>query len=154
MPVAGATVKEVKQLWCRELCIPVIRHGGTVHGEIKGCYQRTYVNGTSDDDLHCRPCLTIPIPQLFVLNGFTGKKQYEENYARIGEIWIQYSVGAYVRCQTWTPFGIPKTTKLLWEEFSKVDINSRSLLLDHFHMHQNRYLKILRQMKAMTSEIS
>lgn len=131
--IAGATVKEVKESVVSGALYSCYTAWHLVHGTIKDKIKALTI-GSLDDQLLEHMLMTDNADyQMFVLKRFSNR-QYNQYYARIAEI---FGDGIPV-VRTFIVKNLPETIwdsesaqRAFWEHFSNIDINTRSLLLEH-----------------------
>jgi len=151
--VSGATVKEVKESVVAGALYSCYTAWHLVHGKIKEKIKKLTLSSRDDHLLLTMLQSDHTDYQLYALERLT-EKQYEENYKRVAEI---FSIGIPL-VRTFIVKNLPtdfwyseKLQNPFWKSFSKVDINSRSLLLDHLNTAPKVIIEDLSiQLKAMT----
>jgi len=131
--VAGATIKEVKESVVRGALYSCYTAWHLVHGPIKDAIQRRTLLSLDDTMVLRMLGSSNTGYQLFALKRLT-ENEYEAHYLRIAEIFessIPLVRTFIVKKLPDTFWSSEKLQKPFWKSFSKVDINSRSLLLDH-----------------------
>jgi len=131
--IAGATIQEVKESVVSGALYSCYTAWHLVHGAVKEQIKKMTI-----DDLDDHQVLTMLNSdnvdyQMFVLKQFTNR-QYEENYERIAEIYakgIPLVRAFIVKNLPETFWGSERLQKPFWDQFPGIDINTRSLLLEH-----------------------
>ena len=151
--VAGATIKEVKESVVGGALYSCYTAWHLVHGPIKDAIQKRTLSSL-DDDMVLRMLGSNNKDYLmFALNRLT-ENQYEVNYLRIAEIFesgiplVRTFIVKNLPDSFWNSQELQKP---FWKSFPKVDINSRSLLLEHLNTASQRILEdISSQLGTMT----
>lgn len=131
--VAGATIKEVKESVVGGALYSCYTAWHLVHGPIKDAIQKRTLSSLDDTMVLQMLGSSNTDYQLFALKRLT-ENEYEAHYLRIAEIFessiplVRTFVVKKLPDSFWSS---EKLQKPFWKSFSKVDINSRSLLLDH-----------------------
>jgi len=151
--VAGATIKEVKESVVGGALYSCYSAWHLVHGPVKEQIKKRTLESLDNEKLFTMLQSNNSDYQLFVLKKLS-ESQYESNYVRIAEV---FEIGIPL-VRTFVIKNLPESfwdseqlQKPFWESFSKVDINSRSLLLDHLENSPESVMKNLSgQLKGMT----
>ncbi len=151
--VAGATIKEVKESVVGGALYSCYTAWHLVHGPIKDAIQKRTLSSL-DDDMVLRMLGSGNTDyQMFALKRLT-ENQYEANYLRIAEIFetgIPLVRNFIVKNLPDSFWNSEELQRPFWKSFSKVDINSRSLLLNHLAEVPEPVLENLSvQLKNMT----
>jgi len=133
--VAGATIKEIKESVVSGALYSCYTAWHIVHGSIKEeILQRTSASIDADVILNMLNSRHADY-QLFALKRLD-EKQYEENYARIADIFksgiplVRTFIIKNLPDSFWNS---EKLQGFFWNSFSEIDINSRSLLLNNIN---------------------
>jgi len=151
--VTGATIKEVKESVVGGALYSCYTAWHLVHGPIKDAIQKRTLSSLDDDMILRMLGSNNTDYQMFALKRLT-EIQYETNYLRIAEI-FESSIPLV---RTFIVKNLPdafwnsqELQKPFWKSFSIVDINSRSLLLEHLNTASQRILEdISSQLGIMT----
>lgn len=151
--ISGATIKDVKESVVAGALYSCYTAWHLVHGKIKEKIKKLTISTIDDNILLTMLQSRHTDYHLFALERLT-EKQYKENHERVAEI---FSVGIPL-VRTFIIKNLPndfwyseKLQNPFWKNFSKVDINSRSLLLDHLATAPKSVIEELSlELKVMT----
>lgn len=151
--VAGATIKEVKQSVVAGALYSCYTAWHLVHGGIKKAIQERTRSSFDHNLLLTMLASENADYQMFALKRLE-ENQYEEHYIRIAEIFktsiplVRTFIVKNLPGHFWNSEELQMP---FWLSFSEVDINSRSLLLDHLHEAPESIIEGLSmQLKNMT----
>lgn len=131
--IAGATIKEVKQSVVSGALYSCYTAWHLVHGAVKERIKNLTISHLDENQLLTMLNYDNADYQMFVLKRFSDR-QYEENDERIAEIYakgIPLVRAFIVKNLPETFWSSERLQKPFWEYFSDIDINTRSLLLEH-----------------------
>jgi len=151
--LAGATIKEIKESVVDGALYSCYTAWHLVHGPIKDEIKNSTLS-LLDDDMVLRMLDSNNTDyQMFAMKKLT-ENQYEANYLRIAEIFesgIPLLRAFIVKNLPDSFWNSEELQKPFWKSFSKVDINSRSLLLNHLTEVSEVVLEDLsKQLNVMT----
>lgn len=151
--LSGATIKEVKETVVSGALYSCYVAWHLVHGQLNAELREYTSSQVTDETVFQMLYSANSNYQMFALGRFD-EANYEEHYARIADIFetgIPMVRGFICKNLPEKFWKTPKLQNLFWNAFADVDINTRSLLLEHLNSASTETLEgISTQLGVMT----